>query len=382
MKKLKPVLIIFVALVAAFLVSQWISDDGGTSISAPPVPTQVQETMFADYYHQLTDPQKQIYDAMIPAVMAGDSTFAIKNFDFTNVKENMTLAGEAFENDHPELFWFSQIGKAAKYSDRVEFTIRYYSYKSSLFNTEEKYNELMDAVNDVADQARAYSTDLYEQAVFVHDYLVRNAYYDKDALAEYKGTVHDPSCEYIFSAYGCLVRGRTVCGGYAKAYQLVMQALGAECSYASGYASGGRHAWNLLFLNDEHYFVDITWDDHDLSKEIPSYNYAFITEEALSKTHTLDRVFAFPLCDDETYQYFHYHGYYLDTYDFDKASEILSKQSGNEAAYIQFGSAAAYNAARQSLFQDGKIYTIPGFKGRKLTYISNKNHYTFMIYNK
>lgn len=380
MKKLKPILIIVVAVVAALVISRWINDDSGVSSSKPTVPTQVQTNRSADYYRQLTENQKRIYDALLPAVMDGDSTVSVDGIDFSTVRNDMTMVGEAFENDHPELFWFRQFRKAAKYSDRVEFTIMYYSYKTSFFDTGDKYDELMAAVNALADQARDHSPDLYEQAVYVHDHIIKNAYYDKEALADYENTIHDPASEYIFSAYGCLVRGQTVCAGYAKAYQLVMEALGAQCSYACGYANGGRHAWNLLYLNDEHYFVDITWDDYDLDKEIPSYNYAFITEEALSRTHELEKLFDMPLCDDETYQYYRYHGYYADTYDFDSVSQILSPQADNDAAYIQFGSAMDFNNARQELFKSGKIYKIPGYSGKKLKFISNTKHNAFMIY--
>lgn len=380
MKKLKPILIILVAVIAALAISQWINHDGGVSSTNPTVSTQVQEYRSADFYHQLTENQKRIYDALLPAVMDGNNNVRVEDVDFTTVRDDMTMVSKAFENDHPELFWFRQFRKAANYGDWVEFTIMYYSYKSSMFDTKEKYDELMSAVNALADEAREHSPDLYEQAIYVHDYIIKNAYYDKEALADYENTIHDPASEYIFSAYGCLVRGQTVCAGYAKAYQLVMQALGAECSYACGYANSGRHAWNLLYLNDEHYFVDITWDDYDLHKEIPSYNYAFITEEALSRTHELDKLFDMPLCDDETYQYYQHHGYYVDTYDFGTVSDILSSQAANDAAYIQFASVKAYNDARRELFQYGKVYKIPGFEGKKVRYISNTNHYAFMIY--
>jgi hypothetical protein len=143
MKKLKPILIILVAVIAALAISQWVNHDGGVSSTNPTVSTQVQEYRSADFYHQLTENQKRIYDAMLPAVMDGNNNVRVEDVDFTTVRDDMTMVSKAFENDHPELFWFRQFRKAANYGDWVEFTIMYYSYKSPMFDTEEKYDELM-----------------------------------------------------------------------------------------------------------------------------------------------------------------------------------------------------------------------------------------------
>ncbi len=62
------------------------------------------------------------------------------------------------------------------------------------------------------------------------------------------------------SAYSALVNGQTVCAGYARAFQYLMQQLNIPCYYCAGYA-GERHAWNIIVLDDGCYNVDTTWDD-------------------------------------------------------------------------------------------------------------------------
>jgi len=62
------------------------------------------------------------------------------------------------------------------------------------------------------------------------------------------------------SAYSALVNGRTVCAGYARAFQYILQQLGIPCYYCTGYA-GESHAWNIVALDDGYYNVDATWDD-------------------------------------------------------------------------------------------------------------------------
>ena len=118
------------------------------------------------------------------------------------------------------------------------------------FDEEEKLNDLKKAIKNVAALAQQYSNDDYERIIFVHDYLIKNAIYDHDALNEYEKASHSPSCEYIFSSYGCLVNGKTVCSGYAKAFQLIMREMGYDSTYVVGDA-GERHGWNCVYLDGE-----------------------------------------------------------------------------------------------------------------------------------
>ena len=78
-----------------------------------------------------------------------------------------------------------------------------------------------------------------------------------DTLAE--RITYDLSAEMSQSAYSALVNGRTVCAGYARAFQYIMQRLGIPCYYCTGYA-GESHAWNIVGMEDGYYNVDVTWD--------------------------------------------------------------------------------------------------------------------------
>ncbi|MGM9936704.1 MAG: transglutaminase domain-containing protein, partial [Candidatus Ornithomonoglobus sp.] len=53
-----------------------------------------------------------------------------------------------------------------------------------------------------------------------------------------------------------------VCEGYAKSFQLVLNALDIDNIYVVGLGNGGSHAWNMARLdNGEYYWFDLTWDD-------------------------------------------------------------------------------------------------------------------------
>ena len=83
------------------------------------------------------------------------------------------------------------------------------------------------------------------------------------------------------SAYSALVNGQTVCAGYARAFQYLMQQLGIPCYYCRGY-SGENHAWNIVELYGDYYNVDLTWDDTAIP---PVYNYFNKTDADFTGTH-------------------------------------------------------------------------------------------------
>ena len=82
------------------------------------------------------------------------------------------------------------------------------------------------------------------------------------------------------SAYSALVNGRTVCAGYARAFQYLMQRLGIPCYYCTGYA-GEDHAWNIIKLGEDYYNVDVTWDDTDT----PTYDYFNKSDREFGTSH-------------------------------------------------------------------------------------------------
>ena len=111
--------------------------------------------------------------------------------------------------------------------------------------------------------------DAYHRALALHDWLVNNAVYD------YSYYYDDPD--------GVLLYGKGVCDSFAQAYCMLMSAAGVECVYVSGYGNGGRHAWNLVKIDDVWYHVDCTWDVGG------SHEYFMLTDEQIAPTHIWNR---------------------------------------------------------------------------------------------
>ena len=387
MKYFGYVLVAVIAFVAAIFVTKADLikiDDMDFSDTGDSAFEQLEPTEYTTYYSQLTDYQKKIYDGIYDVIKNQKESVDFKNVDIAEFRRNAFRATTAFEQDHPEFFWYTGgytvTSSRSTFEEKgdIEFSPYYYSYANSFFNEKSKAEELKNAVNKVADLARQHSSNGYDQLVFVHDYLIENAIYDHDALDEYYKTNRSPSCEYIFSAYGCLVNGKTVCAGFAKAFQMIARELGFDCSYVTGDA-GGAHGWNCIYIDGEGYYVDITWDNDDKAVETPRYDYAFIDSETLSRTHEADDEFEVPVCKADEYNYFHYYGYYLEEYSFSAASDILSSQSGNDAVFIKFGSMEEVKSAYRELVSSFGYKRISAINDYGDAYL-NDEHYIVGFY--
>ena len=63
------------------------------------------------------------------------------------------------------------------------------------------------------------------------------------------------------SAYGALIEGKTVCSGYAMAYKALCDYLDLECYVIVGEQGGEGHAWNMVKIDGEKYYVDCSFAD-------------------------------------------------------------------------------------------------------------------------
>ena len=60
------------------------------------------------------------------------------------------------------------------------------------------------------------------------------------------------------------LNGNGVCATYAMLFYKAASRLGIQTCICYGYAGGEYHAWNMVELNGETYFYDVTWFDADV----------------------------------------------------------------------------------------------------------------------
>ncbi len=220
------------------------------------------EQSFYPYYHMLNDEEKELYRQIYANAYALNEKFTPCVEIFST---NLGRVVEAVFNDHPVLFWI-ETSYGCKYGPDgrvVEISLQYNEASKKIEQSRQKFDEKAEEILCVA---RTLSSD-YEKEKYVHDRLAALVTYGTDA-------------EMNQSAYSALVGGKTVCAGYARAFQYLMQQLGIPCYYCRGY-SGENHAWNIVELFGDYYNVDVTWDDAELN----NYDYFNKTDEDLAATH-------------------------------------------------------------------------------------------------
>lgn len=214
------------------------------------------------YYAMLEAEMQQIYSQIYANAMSLTPSFTpVATVSVSQLK----TVFEAVYNDHPELFWLDT-GYSCKYlrSGRcAEITLKFNETADAL---EQARLAFQGAAGNIVAQARGLGSQA-EMEKYVHDALM--------GLVEY-----DVAAPMNQSAYSALVGGRSVCAGYARAFQYIMQELGVPCYYCTGYA-GEDHAWNIVKIDGVYQNVDVTWDD----TEEPTYNYFNKTDRELAATH-------------------------------------------------------------------------------------------------
>ena len=118
----------------------------------------------------------------------------------------------------------------------------------------------------------------------IHDYLVKNCAYDEVGMKDEGGDA--------YTAYGCLVKKKAVCKGYAAAFNLLASKAGIPSITVAGEAGGGSHGWNYVKCGSAYRYIDVTWDDpvpDRGSQAKVSQKYFYLTQKQLEKDHTWDK---------------------------------------------------------------------------------------------
>ncbi len=229
---------------------------------------------FYFYRSLLSGTYKQAYDQIYSALYNGSRTInmsvSVQSGDIADIVYSVYY-------DHPELFWVdSSLTYYMNGSGIVtSLTVNFNGTASNLQNSQQLFEG---TIAPLINLAASLPNDV-EKVKLVHDYLTNTIQYVAGS-------------QYNQSAYSAIVNGKTVCAGYAHAFQYCMQKLGIPAAYIVGYA-GEAHAWNLLKLDGEYYSMDVTWDD-PLGNPATTYyyNYFNITDAQLSKDHTRDAISA------------------------------------------------------------------------------------------
>lgn len=282
--------------------------------------------------------------------------------------------------DHPELFYVEGYSytKYTRGTDTVaiEFTG---TYSMDWDTAKERWEEIDREVNLLI-QAAPKTDDDYEKIKYVYETLILQ-------------TDYDPQAEDNQNIYSVFVGHASVCQGYAKAFQYLMNRMGAECALVQGRVrdTGEGHAWNLVRSNGDYYYVDTTWGDisyrsadrQETEEGLPqiSYDYLCITTDQLLRTHIPDA--AMPECIADADNYYVRENALFTDYDRELLARLVERRlaEGNTAISFRCADGECFRSMSEALVDRQEIFDYLGGTGiNSFVYTSNDRQYTLTFF--
>ena len=294
---------------------------------------------FRHSYENLDDTEKQAYSLILQRIGEHPEKIRVPKLNGNQIKDVFL----ALSYDNPDILCLSYEYKLINRAGRYYF-MPIYSESAELCNINTL--KLEEVIRDIKKQTDTLRDD-YEKEKFVHDYIIEKCKYTVDT-----------SKAYANNAYGALVVGEAACEGYSRAFQLVLSRLDIDVRLITGKViddeNGGTigHMWNAVVIDDENYFVDLTWDDPISQEDIIGYAYFNTTGDMIKDTHIkIDQDIQ---CTATKYNYFVKENlYFTNTGDY---FEIRVKSAvgyfytqGRKSVDFRFSDFETYNKAKNKM---------------------------------
>ncbi len=325
------------------------------------------------YYTELSGDELKIYKLMLQGMNNHEDSIILP----ADIENKLRKIYDMVMNDHPELFWVNSGFSYYSYSDRTELMP---DYGYSAEEAEEKQWEISTALNN-------FRATLSEED---SDYdIIRKAYlYIIDTVDYVDGSSDNQN---IISA---LVNGQSVCAGYARAFQYLLQNSGIQSFYVHGASFNDdgwdSHAWNIVRCGDQYYHVDSTYgdniaDERMISLGIHNYAYFCIDDASIGRDHKISEELPVPECNSLDLNYYVQSGRYFDYYDDSVVSSLYDSVYNGEYYWsCQFSNYDAYAACLSDISAENGLYARAVseyiWDTSYISYIYNDTTYTITCY--
>lgn len=281
-------------------------------------------------YSMLPEDEQTLYLEIRDALIGFEEDVKLSSCD----KDIISHTFQCVLNDHPEIFYVDgytyteyTLGDILK---KITFTGTYRYSEEEVAQKQELIDQYvgqcLDGIPDGADD--------YIKVKYIYEYLIHHTEYDASAKDN----------QNICSVF---IEGKSVCQGYAKATQYLLNEAGIFSTLVLGRVIGGEgHAWNLVQVNDHYYYVDTTWGDASYQavggaarypgEKIPTINYDYlcVSTQQMNLTHTLDNVVELPECNSMEDNYYVREGLYFTDWNKEQIERIFKEEYEKGSAYV------------------------------------------------
>lgn len=306
------------------------------------------------YFKQLTEEEQRVYRELLKGIRAREKEFYLTISDDDSIDRSY----HAVLKDHPEIFWVHNREKIYKttYSDSD-----YCVFTPGYTYTDGEIDEIQTAMEQSFQEVRALIPEDagdYEKVRIVYTYVIDHTQYQ---------TGEDDQ-----SIAGVFWKKSAVCAGYAGAVQYLLERLDIPCIYVDGSTkeSTEGHAWDIVKIGQEYYYVDATNGDQPdfLNGDAAQleehktiiYDYLCPFPEEYEKTYTPSEELTVPACTAKDLDFYVLNQGYFEDYSWQDIYDYCKMRLDNGAAVVRFkfGSQEAFSEACQELLDDGVVQNV------------------------
>lgn len=306
------------------------------------------------YFKQLTEEEQRVYRELLKGIRAREKEFYLTISDDDSIDRSY----HAVLKDYPEIFWVHNREKIYKttYSDSD-----YCVFTPGYTYTDGEIDEIQTAMEQSFQEVRALipeDASDYEKVRIVYTYVIDHTQYQ---------TGEDDQ-----SIAGVFWKKSAVCAGYAGAVQYLLERLDIPCIYVDGSTKGSTegHAWDIVKIGQEYYYVDATNGDQPdfLNGDAAQleehktiiYDYLCPFPEEYEKTYTPSEELTVPACTAKDLDFYVLNQGYFEDYSWQDIYDYCKMRLDNGAAVVRFkfGSQEAFSEACQELLDDGVVQNV------------------------
>lgn len=306
------------------------------------------------YFKQLNEEEQRVYRELLKGIRAREKDFYLT----LSQDDSIDRCYHAVLKDHPEIFWVHNHEKIYKttYSDSD-----YCTFTPGYIYTESEISEIQNAMEagfqEVSSLIPADASD-YEKVRIVYTYVIDNT--------QYQASDDDQSIAGVFW------KKEAVCAGYAGAVQYLLERIGVPCIYVDGSTQGSTegHAWNIVKLDGEYYYVDATNGDQpdflngnaaqlEEHKTI-IYDYLCPFPEEYEKKYIRSEELTVPDCTAKDMNFYVLNQGCFDGYDWETIYDYCKMRLDNGAAVVRFkfSNQEAFAVACNELLDNGEVQNV------------------------